>query len=206
MKRCDSLAEMYGPWILSLATRKSQQLPRKRFTARGSGEDRLKRTNILLVGRPAQKRLRLTAYDHQQVVEVVRDAAGQLTEGFHFLRLRELFVGAFERFLRIALFRDVPRDLGKADKFAELVADRVDDNVGPEQGPVLAHAPRFGLESTRCRGDRQRAVRESGLAIFRCIELRKILTDDFIGRVALMRSAPAFQLDTTPVGLSMYKA
>ncbi len=97
---------------------KCQQLPCECFTARGSGEDRFERTDILLVSRPAQKRLRLAAHDHQQVVEVVRDAAGQLTERLHFLRLRELFVRPFERFLRIALFRDVSCDLGKADKFA----------------------------------------------------------------------------------------
>ena len=101
-----------------LPARKCQQLPRERFAARGGGEDRFERADILLVSRPAQQRLRLAAHDHQQVVEVVRDAAGQLAERLHFLRLRKLLVRPLERFLRIALFGDVARDLGKADKFA----------------------------------------------------------------------------------------
>ena len=44
------------------------------------------------------------ADDHaQQIIEVVRDAAGKLAHGFHLLRLAQLF---FQQFL----FRDVPEN------------------------------------------------------------------------------------------------
>ena len=66
----------------------------------------------------------MSAHDHQQIVEVMCDAAGQLTKRLHFLRLRELFMCPFERFLRVAPLGDVARDLGEADELAVLVADR----------------------------------------------------------------------------------
>ena len=157
-ERGDGLTQAYRPRILRLAPRKGQQLSRERFTARSGSEDRFQRTNILLIGHPAHERLRLSAHDHQQIIEVMCDAAGQLTKRLHFLRLRELFMCPFERFLRIALFRDVARDLGEADELRRLVADRVDDDVGPEQGSVLAHAPGFRFEAAGCGRDRQGAV------------------------------------------------
>ena len=83
MERGDGLAEMYCPRILRLATRKSKQLPRERLTARGGCEDCFQRTDIFLVGHPAHERLCLSAHHHQQIVEVVCDAAGQLTERRH---------------------------------------------------------------------------------------------------------------------------
>src|SRR3954468_5332323 len=50
-----------------------------------------------------------------------------------------------QRLLRGAALGDVVRDLGEADELAVLVVDRVDDDVRPEAGPVLADAPAFPL-------------------------------------------------------------
>ena len=48
----------------------------------------------------AQHGLGVAVDDHQQVVEIVRDAAGELAERFHLLRLRQLLLRALERELR----------------------------------------------------------------------------------------------------------
>ena len=57
------------------------------------------------------------ADDGQEVVEVVRDAAGQLADGFHLLRLAQ-------RFLALAALGDVDRFRHRADDGAVLVAQR----------------------------------------------------------------------------------
>ena len=45
----------------------------------------------------ALERLRIAADDHQQIVEIMSHAAGELSERLHLLRLAELLVGAIER-------------------------------------------------------------------------------------------------------------
>ena len=59
----------------------------------------------------------------QEVVEVVRDAAGQLADRLHLLRLKQRFPGLFEGQLRLPPLGDVAGDLGEADELADLVAD-----------------------------------------------------------------------------------
>ena len=85
--------------------------------------------------------LRVAGHDHQQIVEVVGDAAGELAERLHLLRLRELLARLLERELRLVLLGDVARELGKADQFAGLVADGVHHDAGVEAAAVLAHQP-----------------------------------------------------------------
>jgi hypothetical protein len=70
--------------------------------------------------------------DHGEViVEVVRHAARELTDRFHLLRVAKAL-------LKFPAMRDVPDDFGKTDKQPAPVVDRLDDNVGQEQGAVLA--------------------------------------------------------------------
>ena len=63
----------------------------------------------------------------------MRDAAGQLAERLHFLRLRELLLGALERFLRLAPSVMSRVILAKPTSWPGFVADGVDDDVGQEQ-------------------------------------------------------------------------
>src|SRR4051812_26019474 len=46
------------------------------------------------------------------------------------------------------LLRDVACDLCEADKLARCIADRVNDDVRPDQGPVFADTPAFVLKTT----------------------------------------------------------
>ena len=45
--------------------------------------------------------------------------------------------------------REVPGDLGKADKSAVLVTDGIKNGADPKPAAVLAEPPTFGLESAR---------------------------------------------------------
>ena len=78
--------------------------------------DRVDRLHVLGIGKPAAKQLRVAADDHQEIVEVVGDAARQLAERFHLLRLGELLLRALERSLRLPPLGDVARDLHEADE------------------------------------------------------------------------------------------
>ena len=93
---------------------------------------------------PFLQRVKAAADDHQKIVEVVRDAAGQLTERIELLRFCKLLLHLLELELRLAALGNVAGDLGETDEFAVL-ADRVDDDAGPEERAVLADAPAFFL-------------------------------------------------------------
>ena len=84
---------------------KVEQLPGQPFAAIGGGADRLDRLHVLRLAQPALQDLRVAGNDHQQIVEIVGDAAGELAERFHLLRLRELLAGLLERDLRLVLRR-----------------------------------------------------------------------------------------------------
>src|SRR6185312_8702088 len=90
--------------------------------------------------------------DHQDVVEVVRYAAGQLAERIELLCFRQMLLHLFQLELGVATLGDVAGDLGKADEPAVL-PDRVDDDAGPEEGAVLADAPAFLLVTALLPGD-----------------------------------------------------
>ena len=64
----------------------------------------------------AQK-LAAGAYDAQNIVEIVSNAAGEAPDSFHLLRVTKLILGAL-------LLCDVATDRGGADYFAFAVANR----------------------------------------------------------------------------------
>ena len=76
----------------------------------------------------------IAEHDHQQIVEVVRDAAAELTDRLHLLRRGELLLRLLQLLLRLAPLGDVARDLGEADEFAVVVADRIDHDRAPRTG------------------------------------------------------------------------
>ena len=53
---------------------------------------------------------------HQQIVEIVRDPAGEMPDGLHLLRLDQRLAGLIQRVLRVHALGDVARDLGKAEQ------------------------------------------------------------------------------------------
>ena len=87
------------------------------------------------------------AEDHgEKIVEVVRHTAGELADALHLLRLGELLLRALQVFLRLAALGDVACDLDEADQFAAGIADRIQDDAGPETRAVLADPVAFRLE------------------------------------------------------------
>ena len=91
------------------------------------------------------------------------DAAGELAERFHLLRLHQLFVGLLQRLLREPALGDVTGDFGKADQGPIFFADGIDYDVGPEAAAVLAYAPTFRFEPAFFRGSRKGAAGQTGL-------------------------------------------
>ena len=71
---------------------------------------------------------------HQQIVEIVRHAAGELADGIHLLRLKQRLARLFQRFLGLLALGDVARDLGEADAACRR-------RRGSDRSP---HAPRSG--------------------------------------------------------------
>ena len=180
----DALAQIDRHRHQLLAAREGEQLPRQLLAAAGGGTDRLHRLLFLRLAQAALQDLRIAGDDHQQIVEVVGDAAGQLAERFHLLRLRELLAGLFERDLRLALRGDVAGDLGEADQFAGVVADRVDDDAGVETAAILAHAPALRFVLPLARGNLERALGLARGAVLLGKEEPEMPADDFVGTIA----------------------
>src|SRR4051812_17627348 len=78
---------------------------------------------------PAAQHFRMPAHDHQQIVEVVRDAAGELADGFHLLHLRELFARALKRALGLTLFGDVLAHPEQPRRPSGIVLDDLDTSL-----------------------------------------------------------------------------
>src|SRR5690349_16954149 len=101
--------------------------------------------------------------DAEQVVEIMRDAAGKLPDGFHLLRLTKLLLGR-------APLRQVARNFGKAQQFAGSVANCIDDHAGPKGASVLPDAPPLHLELSCLRSSRKRHAWNVFAPIFLSIE------------------------------------
>jgi hypothetical protein len=135
--------------------------------------------------RCALRALKIALDDHHQVVEVMRDAATELSDGLHALGHGKLLLCLAQDALCFHPLGDVSRHLGKANELARFIADRIDDHGGPEARSVLAHAPALGVEPSlpRRRGERdRRAVRRTVLL---GIEAAEMLPDDLGVLVAL---------------------
>ena len=86
-------------------------------------------------------------HGRQQIVEIVRDAAGELADRIHLLRLEQRLARLLERLLGVAPLGDVAGDLGEAAQAAIGVADRIDHHVRPEARAVLADPPDLPFRS-----------------------------------------------------------
>src|SRR4029079_9928874 len=82
---------------------------------------------------------------------------------------------------------DVAGDLGKAEEFAALVANRVDDHARPKMRSVLAHAHAhaLGFDAPSARGSFEDGRGQTGLAVVTGEELAEMLAADLVRGVAL---------------------
>src|SRR5262249_20456339 len=80
---------------------------------------------------------------------------------------------------------DVPGDLGEPEQLAGLVADRGDDDVGPEARAVLSDAPALLLVAADVCGCGQLPCRLAGGHVGLRVEGREVAADDLAGLVAL---------------------
>src|SRR5260370_41247676 len=124
------------------------------------------------------------ADDHQEIIEIVRYATGQLAECIELLGFRELFLHLLELELSLAAFGDVAGDLGKADELVVL-ADGIDDDTGPEEGAVLADAPALFFIPALFFGDLEGAQRLAVGSVCFGIEAGKLLAADLLRRISL---------------------
>ena len=77
--------------LQNLHAAESEELARQRGRAIGGAVDLFDFAGDGIAGRQnVQQQLGVALDDHQEIVEVVRDAAGEATDGFHFLRLAKL--------------------------------------------------------------------------------------------------------------------
>jgi hypothetical protein len=97
----------------------------------------------------------------------------------------KLLLCALKGRLRGAPLGNIARHLGIPDQDALRVADRVDDDIRPKRRPILADTPALCFVSPTLQRRSQRARRLAGGAIGLRVEARKVLTDDFLRRVAL---------------------
>ena len=120
---------------------------------------------VWVVPDPLAQRVKAAGDHHQEIVEIVGDAAGQLPERIELLRLGQLLLHLLELELGLAAFGDIAGDLGKADQPAIFV-DGVDDDTGPEERAVLADAPAFLLVAALFPGNSKGTRRLAVGAVF----------------------------------------
>lgn len=197
----DAFGEIDRLRVDALPPRKGEELVRQRGAAFGGGFDRGHGALELGVARSALLQdVKAAADDHQKIVEVVGNPAGELSERIEFLRLGELLLHCLELELGVAALGDVARDLGEADQRAALV-DRVDHHAGPEERAVLSDAPAFLLISALFPGNTERPRRLAIGAVGLGVEAGKMLAEDFLGRIALDAFAADVPAGDDPLGI-----
>ena len=179
--------------IERLAARKGQQPVRER---RGARCRALRARNVAFeiieppLRQPRLHQLKAAGDPRQHIVEIVRDAAGELSDGFHLLRLHQLFARLLQLQLRLAPFGKIAGYLGKTDEPAVVIANRIDHRIGPELRAVLAAAPSFQFVATLAGCALKRLRRHSRRAIFGRVEHREMPPDHLRFAVALDARRP----------------
>src|SRR6185312_11102881 len=112
----------------------------------------------------------------QHADRIVGDALNQQTEPL---------LAFMQRLLRQLAFGDVAGNLGESDELAFRIANRIDDDAGPEARAVLADAPTLRFELSFLERNLERAFWEIGCLILRRIKTGKMLADDFFCGISL---------------------
>ena len=89
------LGEIDHAGLMHLPPREREQLPGQAFAARRRIGDGVEQLDLLIAADVAAQPRHRAADDHQEIVEVVGDAAGQLPDGFEPLRLAQRVLGEF---------------------------------------------------------------------------------------------------------------
>ena len=113
------------------------------------------------------------------------DAAAELPHRLHALRHRELRLSLAQDALRLHALGNVPRNLRESDDLSGVIADRVDDDRGPESAAVLAHAPSLGFEPPLARRRRERPLGKAGGLVLLGVELAEVPAYDLVGGIEL---------------------
>ena len=128
------------------------------------------------------------------IVEVVGDAARELTDRFHLLGHGKLLARLDQFFLRVAPLRCVPEDIGETDQRSVLVPDGRDRAGDEHQRTVLFDAPALDFVFAFLGGAFERSVRLAGAALVRPINDAEMLAENFVSGVPgdlLGRTVPA---------------
>src|SRR5215467_16021660 len=137
----DQSIDVYRPRLEGLTTRKCQQLLSQRRSAVGPLKRRFNAfANPRIVGLQASLQDFKVSNDYtQHIVEVMGDAARELAQSLHLLRLTQNFLCAFAFFsfssesrFRLQAIGEVASQFGKSEQFAAVVADRCDQNASPK--------------------------------------------------------------------------
>ena len=119
--------------------------------------------------------------DGEQIVEIMRDAAGELADHLLLLGLVTILPQRF----KLALLRDVPDDFHESGGGTVSVMHRLDRGVGPEPLTGFANPPALLFIFSGMAGPGQAALRQQGGDIFRRIEAGEMLADDLSPGIAL---------------------
>ncbi len=142
LHRLDEVVERHGLLRDHLAPAERQQLAREARGAVGRFENLFRVAPPLVAfGQVLRDHLRVAADGHEQVVEVVRDAARQPSDRFHLLRLAELLVALLQLILRLLPFHHVADDGGK--RGALRAVKRRERELAREPAAVFPHAGHF---------------------------------------------------------------
>src|SRR6185437_3502507 len=85
--------------------------------------------------------LGVAADDHQEIVEIVRDAAGELADRLHFLGHRQLLARLDELLLGVAALGRIAQDARESDQVALPAANNRDHAGYEERRSILADTP-----------------------------------------------------------------
>ena len=102
-----------------------------------------KRDGFGIIGQPLTQKFETAKHRHQQVIEIVGDAAGELTDRLQLLRLHSKLTRPFQILFGFFTFGYVAGDLGKANNGTAVVPNSVDHDMRPEPRSVLADTPSF---------------------------------------------------------------
>src|SRR5262249_12722323 len=128
----------------------------------------------LRVGGAPPEHFGMTADDHQQIVEIVRDAAGELSDCLHLVDLCEVFARAFERALGLLAIGDVEADPMHAHYAALFVLEHLDAGLDIPDLAIRPHDAPLGAK-TLARCDRARDLVANPLAVVRMDTLQVAL-------------------------------
>src|SRR5262249_44779375 len=109
----------------------------------------------------------------------MRDASGELTDGLHFLRLKQLLSGQTESLIGCPPLGDIAGDLCERDPLTSVVVDCVDDDTRPETGSVLADLQHLIFEFTTSRSDIEGVIGQTVALCIVCVEEGRMAADNF---------------------------